>query len=185
MAYEDFKVLTRITASEKILRDKAFNIVKNLEYFEKKSALLADKSASSSGTKNENVSSNVKEKRKVHSSFNIWEVDPADMKLISKSNKGIRFLLFVVDIFSKYAWDIPLKNKKSITIINTFPKILKQSNRKLNKIWVDKGSEFYNRSMKSWLEKNYVEMHSTHNEGKSVVAKRFIRTSKKQKQTNL
>ena len=95
MAYEDFKVLTRITASEKILRDKAFNIVKNLEYFEKKSALLADKSASSSGTKNENVSSNVKEKRKVHSSFidNIWEVDPADMKLISKSNKGISFFI--------------------------------------------------------------------------------------------
>ena len=59
-----------------------------------------------------------------------------------------------------------------------FKKILDGSNRKPNKIWVDKGSEFYNRSMKSWLERNYLEMYSTHNEGKSVIAKTFIRTLK-------
>ena len=81
-------------------------------------------------------------------------------------------------IFSKYAWVIPLKDKKGITITNAFQKILKESNRKPNKIWVDKGSEFYNRSMKSWLEKSDIEMYSTHNEGKSVVAERFIRTLK-------
>ena len=56
--------------------------------------------------------------------------------------------------------------------------MLKKSNRKPNKIWVDKGSEFYNRSMKSWLEKNDIEMYLTHNEGKSVFAERFIRTTK-------
>ena len=55
-----------------------------------------------------------------------------------------------------------------------FKKILDNSKRKPNKIWVDKGSKFYNRSMKSWLEKNYIEMYSRHNEGKSVVAERFI-----------
>ena len=60
-----------------------------------------------------------------------------------------------------------------------FKNILKESNRKLNKIWVDKGSAFYNKSMKSWFEKNAVEMSSTHNEGKSVIAGRFIRTLKK------
>ena len=75
------------------------------------------------------------------------------MQLISKSNKEIHFLLCVIDIFSKYAWVIPLKVKKSITITNAFQKILNESNRKPNKILEDKDSEFYNRSMKSWLEK--------------------------------
>ena len=71
-----------------------------------------------------------------------------------------------------------LKDKKGITITNAFQKTLKESNCKLNKIWVDEGSEFYNRSMKSWLEKNDIEMYSTHNEGKSVIAERFIKTLK-------
>ena len=68
--------------------------------------------------------------------------------------------------------------KKCITITNAFQKVLKESNRKPNKICVDKGSKFYNRSMKSWLEKNAIEMYSTDNEGKSVVPERFIRTLK-------
>ena len=72
----------------------------------------------------------------------------------------------------------PLKDKKGITITNSFQIILKKSNRKPNKIWVDKGSEFYNSSMKSWLEKDDIEMYSTHNEGKSAVAGRFIRILK-------
>ena len=65
-----------------------------------------------------------------------------------------------------------------MTITNDFEKFLKESNRKTNKIWVDKGSEFYNRSMKSWIEKNNIEMYSTHNEGKYVVTGRFIRNLK-------
>ena len=82
------------------------------------------------------------EKRKVYSTFedNIWGVDLADMQLLSKYNKGIRFLLCVIDIFSKYAWVVPLKDKKGISIVKAFQIILKQSNRKPNKIWVDKGS---------------------------------------------
>ena len=71
-----------------------------------------------------------------------------------------------------------MKEKNGITITNDFQKILKESNRKPNKIWVDKGSKFYNRSMKSWLEKDDIEMYPTHNERKSVVAERFIRTLK-------
>ena len=70
------------------------------------------------------------------------------------------------------------KTKKNATIVNAFQKILDDSKRKPNKIWVDKGSVFYNRSMKSWLEKNYIEMYSIHNERKSAVAERFIRTLK-------
>ena len=98
------------------------------------------------------------------------------MQLISKFNKGICFLLCFIDIFSKYAGVIPLKDKKGITITNAFQTILNESNCKPNKIWVDKGIEFYNRSMKSWLEKMIQKCIQTHNEGKSVVAERFIRT---------
>ena len=71
------------------------------------------------------------------------------MQLISKFNKGVCFLLCVIDIFSKCTWVIPLKEKKSITIAATSQKILDEFNRKPNKIWVDKGSQFYNESMKS------------------------------------
>ena len=97
------------------------------------------------------------------------------MQLICKFNKGFRFLLCVIDIFSKCAWVVPLKDRKGISIVNAFQKILKEFDRKLNKIWVDKGSKFYNTSFKKWLKNNDIEMFSIHNEGKSVVAERFIR----------
>ena len=98
------------------------------------------------------------------------------MQLLSKYNKGFRFLLCVIDIFSKNAWAIPLKDKKGISVVNAFQQILKESNRKPNKKWVDKGSEFYNISFKKWLQVNDIKMYSTNNEGKSVFAERFIRT---------
>ena len=69
------------------------------------------------------------------------------MQLISRFNKGNRFLLCVIDIFSQYVWVLPLKDKQGVTIVTAFQSVLKDSKRKLNKIWVDKGSEFYNRSM--------------------------------------
>ena len=72
--------------------------------------------------------------------------DLDNMQLISKFNKGFRFVLCVINIFSKYAWVVPLKDKKGVSIVNAFQKVLKESNRKPNKIWVDKGSEFYNNS---------------------------------------
>ena len=84
----------------------------------------------------------------------------------------------VIDIFSKYAWVISLKDKKGISSVNAFQKILNDSKRKPNKIWVDKGSEFYNNSFKKWLKDNDIVMYSTNNEGKSVIAERFIITLK-------
>ena len=84
----------------------------------------------------------------------------------------------VSDIFSQYALVVPLKDKKSITSVNAFQEFLDSSTRKPNKIWVDKSSEFYNSSFKKWLKDNGIEMHSTHNEGKSIVVKSFIRTLK-------
>ena len=75
------------------------------------------------------------------------------MQLISKFNKGFRFLLYVIDIFSKYSWVVPLKDKKSISIVNAFQKILKESDRKTNKIWFNKGSEFCNNSVKKIVKR--------------------------------
>ena len=100
------------------------------------------------------------------------------MQLISKFNKGFRFLLCVIDIFSKYTWVVPLKDKKGVSIVNAFPKIVDDSNRKPNKTWVDKGNEFYNSFFKLCLKDHDIETYSIHNEGKSVVAERFIRTLK-------
>ena len=97
-----------------------------------------------------------------------------EMQLLSKFDEGLSFLLCVFDMYSKCAWVVPLIDKKGIT----FQKILKESAHEQNKIWLDKGSEFYNRSIKSWLKDNGTEMYSTHNKGRSIVAERFITTLK-------
>ena len=187
-------------AADKVLRHESFNIAKDLKYDRYQSGLASmiykfvdKKTAGSSVTalanksmpQNEQLAEELRKpiiknfkKRKVYSAFkdDIWGADLADMQLISKFKKGFSFLLCVINIFSKYPWVVPLNGKEGASIVNAFQSILKKSNRKPNKIWVDKGSEFYNRSMKLWQEKNDIEMYSTHNEGKSVVAERFIRT---------
>ena len=112
-------------------------------------------------------------KRKVYASFrdNIWDVDLADIQSLSRYNERIKYSLCEIDIFSKYAWIIPLKDKRVIRIVNAFQKINSQG-RKLNKTWVD------NNSFKDFLKIDSIEMYSTYNEQKSVVAERFIRTLK-------
>ena len=106
------------------------------------------------------------------------------MQSLSKYNKGIKYLACAIDLFSKYAWVIPIKDKKGTSIVNVFKKILRDStelhsNRKPNKIRVDQGSEFYNKSFKDFLKINNIKMYSSYNEGKSVVAERFTKTLKK------
>ena len=100
------------------------------------------------------------------------------MQLISKCNERFRFFLCVTNIFRKYAWFVSLKDEKCIAITNAHQKILDESNRKPNKIWIDRGSEFYNESMKWSFQDNHTEIYLTHNQGKSVVAEIFIRTLK-------
>ena len=99
------------------------------------------------------------------------------MQSLGKYSEGNNYLLFAIDIFRKYAWVFPLKNKKGNSIVNAFQKLMSKG-RKPNKIWVDQGSEFYNNSFKDFLKINNIEMYSTYNEGKSVLAERFIRTLK-------
>ena len=169
LAYGYFKYLARRTASDRIFSGKAFNIAKNLKYdgYQKGLASMVynffDKKTSGAAIENEIIPN--KElaeelhkqiirksiKGKVQSSFidNIWGTDLEDMHLISKLNKGFRFLLCVIDNFSKYAWVVPLKDKKGIVITNAFQKNLNESNSKPNKIWVNKCRKFCNRSLKS------------------------------------
>ena len=99
------------------------------------------------------------------------------MQSLSKYNKGIKYLLCAIDLFSKYAWVVPLNDKRGISIVNAFQKIISEG-RKPNKIWVDQGGEFYKKYFKRFLGINNIEMYSTYNKGKYVVAERFIRTLK-------
>ena len=201
-AYADHNDLINRTKSDKVLRDKAYDIASNPEYdgyqrglvsmvykfFDKKSMGSGFKKLKNTTKSNSSILADelhkliIKkfDKRKVHSQFkdNIWGVDLADMQSLSRKNKDIKYLLCAIDLYSKYRFVIPLKDKKGISIVNAFNKKIKQSNRKPNKIWVDQGSEFYNNVFKKWLSDNDIIMYSTYNEGKSVVAERFIRTLK-------
>ena len=196
MAYGKYKDLEKRTQSDKVLKDKAFAIANNPKYdgYQKRLASMVykffDKKSKGAGIKfmpNQQLANQLHKpiirkfkKRKVYSSFkdNIWGDDLADMQLISKYNKKNRYLLCAIDLFSKYAFVAPLKDKNGITIANAFQSILDNSKRKPNKTWTDQGSESSNTHLKKWLKDNNIQMYSTHNEGKSVVAERFIRTLK-------
>ena len=102
----------------------------------------------------------------------------AEIKSLSSKNKNVKYLLCVIDVFTKYAWVKPLKDKKGKTVLNTFIEIVNESNCKPNKLWVDQGREFYNKLMQEWLGSNDILMYSTLSEGKSVIAERFIKTLK-------
>ena len=193
-AYADHKDLIYRTKADKVLRDKAYDIASNPEYDGYQRGLASmvykffDKKSMGSGIASSSILANELHKpiinkfnkRKVYSQFkdNIWGVDLADMQSLSRKNKGIKYLSCAIDLYSKYAFVIPLKDKKGISIVNAFNKIIKQSERKPNKIWVDQGGEFYNNVFKKWLSDNDIIMYSTYNEVKSVVAERFIRTLK-------
>ena len=166
-AYADNKDLINRTRADKVLRDKAYDIASNPEYdgyqrglasmvykfFDKKymgSGFARDSSLILADELHKPVIKKFN-KRKVYLQFkdNIWGVDLADVELLSEQNKGIKYLLCAIVLFSKYAFVVRLKDKKGISIVNAFDKIIKQSEKKkTNKIWVDQGSEFYNRDFK-------------------------------------
>ncbi|KAL9986004.1 hypothetical protein ACROYT_G000057 [Oculina patagonica] len=108
----------------------------------------------------------------------IWSADLVFMDKLSKWNKGYKYLLTIIDVFSKFAWAIQLKDKKGASITSAFNNIIINDKRKPEYLWVDKGSEFYNKTFKEWLKQNDIKMYSTFNEGKAVVIERFNRTLK-------
>ena len=103
----------------------------------------------------------------------IWAADLADMRALSKENDGYNFLLLVIDTFSKYGWIVPLKDKKGETIVNALKEIFKESGRRPDKLWTDKGREFFNKDVR-----DLVYLYATENEEKSSIAERWIRTMK-------
>ena len=107
----------------------------------------------------------------------VWCSDLVEMQQFSKWNKGYRYLLMVLDVFSKYGWIIPLKDKKGETVSEALKTLFKEG-RIPRYLWVDKGKEYYNKHVKELLEKNNIQMYSTENEEKSSVCERWNRTIK-------
>ena len=118
-------------------------------------------------------------KRRVRVSGNnkIWAADLADMRAFAKYNNGNTFLLLVIDTFNKYGWIIPLKDKKGETMVKAFKTIFEEG-RIPEKLWTDKGTEFYNKNMDDLRKLHKIELYSTENEEKSSIAERWIRTMK-------
>jgi transposase InsO family protein len=108
----------------------------------------------------------------------VWSCDLVEMQEWSKQNKGYRYMLNVVDVFSKYAWSVKLLDKKGKTVLEAFKQIVKSSGRKPGRLWVDQGKEFYNKDMDEWIKENDIIRYSTYGEHKSAVVERFNRTLK-------
>ena len=111
----------------------------------------------------------------------IWCSDLVDMQKLSKWNKGYKYLLMVLDLFSKYGWIVPLKTKTGLEVSKAFESIFKKAKPaqgKPKKLWVDKGKEYYNKNLLDLLAKNNIEIYSTGNEEKSSVCERWNRTIK-------
>ena len=92
---------------------------------------------------------------------------------MSSKNKNFKYLLCAIDVFTKYAWVTPLKDKKGKTVLNVFIEIVNESNRKPNELWIVQGKEIYNRLMLKWLGNNDILMYSKHNEDKSIIAEKL------------
>ena len=196
MVYGKSKDLTKRIQSYKVLRDKVFKIASDPKYDRYQRGIASmvykffDKKSSGNGFETEpnyQLSNELRrqiirkfKRRKVYSFLRERQYLGcylADIQSLSKYNKGIKYLLCAIDLFSKYAWVFPLKDKRGISIANAFQKIVSKG-RKPNKIWVDQGGEFTNNLFKSFLKIDNIKMYSTYNAGKSVVAERFIRTLK-------
>ena len=108
----------------------------------------------------------------------IWAADLVEMQKYSKWNKGIKYLLMVIDVLSKYGWIKPLKDKKTESVSLAFDKIFKKSKRKPEMLWTDKGSEFISKHFKDFLKKNKIKLYHTENEEKLSVVERWNRTMK-------
>ena len=108
----------------------------------------------------------------------IWAADLVEMQKFSKWNKGMKYLLTVIDVFSKYGWIKPLKDKKTESVSTAFDETFKKSKRKPEMLWTDKGSEFISKHFKDFLKKNNIKLYHTENEDKSSIVERWNRTMK-------
>ena len=183
------KDLIKRTISDLILKDRAYEIARNRGYDGNQghqpvwyiSFLIRKKGprASLSEQLAEEIPKPLTKKfkrRNVYATYKdrIWTADLAEMKSLSSKNKNVKYLLCVINVFTKYAWIEPLKDKKGKKVLNTFIEIVNESNSKPNKLWVDQEREFYNKLMQVWLNNNDILMDFTYNKGKSIITERFI-----------
>jgi hypothetical protein len=119
-------------------------------------------------------------RRKVHVPYldHTWSADLVDMKSLSRQNKGFKYILNIIDVWSRYAWSVPLKTKTAIDVTNAFAGVFKTSGRVPKFLWVDQGKEFYNSQMTALLEEHGIKRYSTFGEGKAVMVERLNRTLK-------
>ena len=106
----------------------------------------------------------------------IWATDLVDLRKYAKVNKNYVFLLMVIDVFSKYAWVVPIKNKTGIVVAKALEQIFKSNGKVPSKLWADNGKEYYNSVVKNLLTSYGIELYSTFNEEKSCIVERFNRT---------
>ena len=189
MVYGKSSGLIKRTQLDKVLRDKAFRIESVPKYngYQRWLALMVYELIDKKSTGVADIESIINlqtnfieiirkfKKRKVYLWFrdNIWGVYLADTQSLRKCNKVIKYLLCAIDLFSNYAWVVPLKNKRGITIVNAFQKKISEG-CKTNKIWVDQGGEFYIKLFKRFLKINNIEMYSTYNEGNLLLLKDLL-----------
>lgn len=107
----------------------------------------------------------------------VWACDLIDMTKFWKHNKGYKYILNIVDCFTRYAWSIPIKNKIANTLINAFDEVIK-TGEKPKKLWIDQGGEFVNKKMKAYLQYHNIKIYHTYGEHKASIAERFNRTLK-------
>ena len=121
------------------------------------------------------------QKRKVFAKTidDIWSADLIEMIPLAKFNKGYKYLLMIIDVFSKYGWIIPVKTKTGAAVSAAFQEVFKTAGRVPSKLWVDKGREFYNKTLQDLLNKKGISIYSTENEEKSSVVERWNRTIKR------
>ena len=132
------------------------------------------------------ITRNFRKRRVIsHGIDKIWAADLVEMQKYSKWNKGLKYLLMVIDVFSKYGWIVPLKNQKTESVSLAFDTIFKKSKRKPENLWTDKGSEFISKHFKDVLKKRNIMLYHTQNEEKSSVVERWNRTMKKQNVENV
>ena len=191
--YSDSKDLAKRTISDKILKDRVYEIARNRNYDGYQTALtsmvykLSDQKTGSGVNVNEQLAeelhkSVIKEfkRRKVYARFkdNIWAADLAEMGSLPSKNKNVKYLICFIDVITEYARAKPLKDKKDKTVLNAFIEIVNESNCKPNKLRVHQGREIYYRLMQEWYFNNDILMYLTHNEGKSVIVERILKTLK-------
>ena len=114
----------------------------------------------------------------LHKLVTIWVADLVEIQKYSKWNKGIKYLLTVIDVFSKYGSIVTLKDKKTESVSLAFDHIFKKSKRKPEKLWTDKGSEFISKHFKEFLKTHNIILYHTENEEKSSIVERWNKTMK-------